>query len=321
MKYLVTGAAGFIGMYVAKGLLEQGVEVVGLDNLNSYYDPALKQYRLAQLASYRNFRFVQQDIADRVGIAELFRQGGFQRVIHLAAQAGVRNSLNAPFDYLDSNLAGTLTILEGCRNNQVQHLVYASSSSVYGMNSKSPFSEDDRTDQPVSLYAATKKGCELMAQSYARLYRIPTTCLRFFTVYGPAGRPDMAPWLFTEAILNDKPIRLFNHGRMQRDFTYIDDLLEGVIRLQDIIPQGEAFHETYNIGNSRPVQLLSFINAIEKVTGRQARTIMAPMQPGDVERTNADVTRLEQLTGYRPQIGVEEGMARFVEWYKGWIGR
>jgi UDP-glucuronate 4-epimerase len=318
MKYLVTGAAGFIGMYVTKALLEQGLTVVGLDNLNSYYTPALKQYRLEQLTPYSNFRFIKQDIANRDAMAALFKQEQFQRVIHLAAQAGVRHSLKAPFDYADSNLTGMLTILEGCRHNKVQHLVYASSSSVYGMNSKIPFSEADPTDQPISLYAATKKANELMAHSYAHLYQIPTTGLRFFTVYGPAGRPDMAPWLFTEAVLNNQPIKLFNHGKMQRDFTYIDDIVAGIIHIQNQPPQGDICHKIFNIGNSQPVELTRFVKAIETATGKKAHTILTPMQSGDVECTFADMTLLEQATGYRPQVEIEEGMARFVEWYRGW---
>ena len=241
MKYLVTGAAGFIGMHTAKRLLEIGHEVIGLDNLNSYYDPKLKNYRLQQLTPYSSFHFVKLDLADREGIAKLFKEEKFERVIHLAAQAGVRYSIEAPFEYIDSNLVGMATILEGCRHNKVQHLVYASSSSVYGMNEKVPFSETDTVDQPVSLYAATKKANELMAHAYSKLYGIPTTGLRFFTVYGPAGRPDMAPWLFTEAILNDQPIKVFNHGRMQRDFTFIDDIVEGVMRIQDVVPSSEIY--------------------------------------------------------------------------------
>ena len=316
MKILVTGAAGFVGMYTAKRLLEQGHDVVGLDNLNDYYEPALKEYRLNQLTSYVNFRFVQMDLADRAGIAELFKTEQFQRVIHLAAQAGVRYSIENPFAYVDSNLVGTMTILEGCRHNQVEHLVYASSSSVYGMNEKIPFSETDQVDNPVSLYAATKKANELMAHSYSKLYKIPTTGLRFFTVYGPAGRPDMAPWLFTEAILQGKPIKVFNHGKMMRDFTYIDDIVEGVVRIQDVIPQGEVPYSLFNIGNNEPIQLARFIKAIESATGREAEKIMLPMQPGDVERTYADTMRLEAAVGYKPQTEIEQGIQKFVDWYK-----
>lgn len=318
MKYLITGAAGFIGMHTAKRLLEQGEKVVGLDNLNDYYDPALKEYRLAQLTPHSNFRFVKMDLADRVGIAELFKTEQFTHVIHLAAQAGVRYSLENPFAYVDSNLVGTMTILEGCRHNPVQHLVYASSSSVYGMNAKVPFSETDQVDNPVSLYAATKKANELMAHSYSKLYKIPTTGLRFFTVYGPAGRPDMAPWLFTEAILKGEPIKVFNHGKMQRDFTYIDDIVEGIVRIQQQPPQGEIPYSLFNIGNNQPIQLSRFIEAIEIACGKKAEKIMLPMQPGDVERTYADTSRLEAKVRYKPETEIEEGIGRFVEWYRAW---
>jgi UDP-glucuronate 4-epimerase len=315
MKYLVTGAAGFIGMHTSKRLLEAGHEVVGLDNLNSYYDPALKEYRLAQLQPYPNFRFVKLDLADREGMAELFKQEQFQRVIHLAAQAGVRYSLEAPFDYVDSNLVGMMTILEGCRHNRVEHLVYASSSSVYGMNTKVPFSESDNVDHPVSLYAATKKSNELMAHSYSHLYNIPTTGLRFFTVYGPAGRPDMAPWLFTEAIMQGKPIKVFNHGKMQRDFTYIDDIVEGVYRIQDVIPTQQAPYSLYNIGNNQPIELKAFISAIEKACGKEAEKIYMEMQPGDVPRTYADTQQLEAAVGYKPATHIDKGMQAFVDWF------
>lgn len=316
LKYLVTGAAGFIGMYTAKRLLEQGHQVVGLDNLNSYYDPALKDYRLAQLMPFDNFRFVKIDLADRKAMAQLFKTEQFNRVIHLAAQAGVRYSIEAPFDYVDSNLVGMMSILEGCRHSKVQHLVYASSSSVYGMNEKIPFSENDNVDHPVSLYAATKKANELMAHAYSNLYKIPTTGLRFFTVYGPAGRPDMAPWLFTEAIFNDKPIKVFNHGKMLRDFTYIDDIVEGVIRIQDVIPEEKTPYALFNIGNNEPIELARFIKAIETATGKLAEKIQLGMQPGDVERTYADTTRLEATVGYKPQTEIEVGINKFVKWYK-----
>ncbi|WP_374367231.1 NAD-dependent epimerase [Stutzerimonas sp.] len=318
MKYLITGAAGFIGMHTAKRLLEQGEEVVGLDNLNDYYDPALKEYRLAQLTPYPRFRFVKMDLADRTAIAELFKTEQFTNVIHLAAQAGVRYSLENPFAYVDSNLVGTMTVLEGCRHNAVQHLVYASSSSVYGMNAKIPFSETDQVDNPVSLYAATKKANELMAHSYSKLYKIPTTGLRFFTVYGPAGRPDMAPWLFTEAILKGEPIKVFNNGKMQRDFTYIDDIVEGIVRIQQHPPKGEVPYGLFNIGNNEPIQLSRFIEAIENACDKKAVKIMLPMQPGDVERTYADTCRLEEKVGYKPEVKVEEGIGKFVEWYKFW---
>src|SRR5690554_1338096 len=316
MKYLVTGTAGFIGMYTAKRLLEQGHQVVGLDNLNSYYEPELKKYRLAQLMPFESFSFVKLDLADREGIEQLFKVEQFDRVVHLAAQAGVRYSIEAPFDYVDSNLVGMMTILEGCRHNQVQHLVYASSSSVYGMNDKIPFSEADQVDNPVSLYAATKKANELMAHSYSKLYKIPTTGLRFFTVYGPAGRPDMAPWLFTKAILKDEPIKVFNQGKMMRDFTYIDDIVEGVMRIQDVIPQTEIPYSLFNIGNNEPIELARFIKAIETACGREAEKIMLPMQPGDVERTYADTSRLEAAVGYKPQTQIEHGIQQFVDWYK-----
>lgn len=315
-KYLVTGAAGFIGMYTAKRLLEEGHLVVGLDNLNDYYAPELKEYRLAQLTLYENFKFVKLDLADREGMAKLFKEEQFTHVIHLAAQAGVRYSIENPFAYVDSNLVGMMTILEGCRHNPVEHLVYASSSSVYGMNDKIPFSEDDQVDNPVSLYAATKKSNELMAHSYSKLYKIPTTGLRFFTVYGPAGRPDMAPWLFTEAILRGEPIKVFNHGKMQRDFTYIDDIVEGVIRIHKQPPTGEIPYGLFNIGNNQPIELSRFIKAIETACGKEAEKIMLPMQPGDVERTFADTSRLEEKVGYKPAMEIEKGMAKFVSWYK-----
>lgn len=305
-------------MYTAKRLLEQGRQVVGLDNLNDYYDPALKEYRLAQLTSHPNFRFVKMDLADREGVAGLFKTQQFTHVIHLAAQAGVRYSLEKPFAYVDSNLVGTMAILEGCRHHPVAHLLYASSSSVYGMNSKIPFCETDQVDTPVSLYAATKKANELMAYSYSKLYKIPTTGLRFFTVYGPAGRPDMAPWLFTEAIIRGEPIKVFNQGKMMRDFTYIDDIVEGIIRIQQQPPKGETPYSLFNIGNNKPIQLLKFIEAIEVACGRKAEKIFLPMQPGDVERTYADTSRLEEKVGYKPSLGIEEGIYRFVDWYMRW---
>ncbi len=327
MKILVTGAAGFIGMYTAKRLLEDGHDVIGLDNLNEYYDVRLKYWRLDQIKPFPNFRFVKMDLADRDGIAKLFKDEQFDRVIHLAAQAGVRYSLEAPFDYVDSNLVGMMTILEGCRHNKVKHLVYASSSSVYGMNPKIPFSTSDNVDHPVSLYAATKKSNELMAHSYSHLYGIPTTGLRFFTVYGPAGRPDMAPWLFTEAILNDKPIKVFNNGKMQRDFTYIDDIVEGVVRIADHIPVGEevlnddpslstAPYRIFNIGNNQPVELGDFIKAIESACGKEAEKVYMPMQPGDVVRTYADIDSLTDVTGHKPDVSIQVGLNQFVTWYQ-----
>jgi UDP-glucuronate 4-epimerase len=317
MKVLVTGAAGFIGMYTCQRLLEKGYDVVGLDNLNSYYDVNLKYYRLSKIESYKNFRFVKMDLADRLGISKLFAEERFDRVIHLAAQAGVRYSLEAPFDYVDSNLVGMMTILEGCRHNEIKHLVYASSSSVYGMNAKIPFSTDDRVDHPVSLYAATKKSNELMAHSYSHLYGLPTTGLRFFTVYGPAGRPDMAPWLFTEAVMNEKPIKVFNNGQMQRDFTYIDDIVNGIEGIFDVIPDNgkAAPYSIYNIGNNNPVKLMDFIASIEKSCGKAAIKEMYPMQPGDVVRTYADIDSLKRVVGYEPKIDIFEGVDKFVKWY------
>ncbi len=326
MKYLVTGAAGFIGMYTSLRLLQEGHEVVGIDNLNDYYDVVLKEYRLSQLKLHGGFRFLKADLADRNGIAKLFEEEKFQRVIHLGAQAGVRYSLEAPFSYIDSNLTGTLTILEGCRHNSVEHLVIASSSSVYGMNPKVPFSPKDPVDHPVSLYAATKKSSEMLAHSYSHLYGIPVTMLRFFTVYGPAGRPDMAPWLFTDAILNDRPIKVFNHGQMQRDFTYIDDIVDGVIAIQNVIPAGldaptedpsrsTAKYRVHNIGNNKPITLDDFIAAIEKACGKEARRINMDMQPGDVQRTYADIDELILDTGVKPSTPIDEGMGNFVDWF------
>jgi len=315
MKYLVTGAAGFIGMHISHRLLGEGHSVIGIDNLNSYYDKALKYYRLNQLKPYTDFRFEETDLADRDAIKELFETERFERVIHLGAQAGVRHSIHTPFDYVDSNLTGMMTILEGCRHNKIQHLLYASSSSVYGMNEKIPFSESSVVDHPVSLYAATKKANELMAHSYAHLYSIPTTGLRFFTVYGPAGRPDMAPWLFTEAILQDRPIRVFNHGQMQRDFTYIDDIVEGIMRLQDVIPTCDPPYRLYNIGNNQPISLSYFIAAIEAACGKKAEKEYLDMQPGDVPITYADTSQLEQVIGYKPHTSIEDGINKFVVWY------
>jgi UDP-glucuronate 4-epimerase len=329
MKILITGAAGFIGMYTCKALLKAGYDVIGLDNLNEYYDVKLKHWRLEQLYPYTNFRFIKMDIADRDAISRLFREEQFNRVIHLAAQAGVRYSIEAPFDYVDSNLVGMMTILEGCRHNKIEHLVYASSSSVYGMNTKIPFSTSDNVDHPVSLYAATKKANELMAHSYSHLYGIPTTGLRFFTVYGPAGRPDMAPWLFTDAILKGKPINVFNHGKMQRDFTYIDDIVEGVIRVMHHIPQGQselvdnpsistAPYKIFNIGNNQPVELGDFIEAIESACGKAAEKIYLPMQQGDVVRTFADIDELVTSVGFKPNTSIGDGIKKTVDWLKSW---
>ena len=328
MKYLVTGAAGFIGNFVAERLCNDGHEVIGLDNLNDYYDPALKHARLERIKHLTQFRFVKMDLADRDGIANLFKDEKFDRVIHLAAQAGVRYSIENPMAYIDSNLVGTATILEGCRHNKVQHLVYASSSSVYGMNEKMPFSTDDAVDHPVSLYAATKKSNELMAHSYSHLYDLPTTGLRFFTVYGPWGRPDMAPYLFTDAILNNREIKVFNNGKMKRDFTYIDDIVEGIIRIQDVVPKrdpnnsntspesSKAPYRVFNIGNNEPIALMTFIESIEKAAGKVADKNYMPMQAGDVPATFADIDSLQKEVGFKPNTNIEYGMQQFVDWYK-----
>lgn len=330
MKILVTGAAGFIGMYAARRLLERGDQVVGLDNLNDYYEVSLKEARLARLTDQPGFRFVRLDLADRAGIDRLFAEEKFDKVIHLAAQAGVRYSIQNPHAYVDSNLVGFVNILEGCRHHGVQHLVYASSSSVYGGNQKMPFSEHDGVDHPVSLYAATKKANELMAHTYSHLYRLPTTGLRFFTVYGPWGRPDMAPFLFAGAILRGEPIKVFNHGHMKRDFTYIDDIVEGVIRAMDRNAEAEAGYDplaadpatstapyrVFNIGNSDPVPLMDFIGALEQATGRTAEKIYLPMQDGDVPATYADTSLLDQWVGFAPATPIQDGVDRFVAWYR-----
>lgn len=330
MKVLVTGAAGFIGFHVCRLLLERGDEVVGVDNLNSYYEVTLKQARLEELVIYPRFRFIRLDIAGREGIADLFDRERFDRVVHLAAQAGVRYSLENPHAYADSNLVGFLNVLEGCRQTSVQHLVYASSSSVYGSNETMPFSVHDNVDHPVSLYAATKKANELMAHSYSHLYRLPVTGLRFFTVYGPWGRPDMSPFLFVRAILEGTPLKVFNHGRHRRDFTYIDDIAEGVVRVLDrpathnpswsgLQPDpatARAPYRIYNIGNSEPVELLAYIELIEKALGKTTEKILLPLQAGDVEHTYADVSDLERDVGYRPQVSINEGIERFVSWYR-----
>jgi UDP-glucuronate 4-epimerase len=331
-KLLVTGAAGFIGYHVAKRLLERGDEVVGLDNLNNYYDVSLKQARLAQLVGHPNFRFVRMELADRPGIAGLFAAEGFEKVVHLAAQAGVRYSLENPHAYVDSNLVGFVNILEGCRHSGVQHLVFASSSSVYGANTRMPFSIHHNVDHPVSLYAATKKANELMAHTYSHLYRLPTTGLRFFTVYGPWGRPDMALFLFTRAILAGRPIDVYNFGKMRRDFTFIDDIVEGVIRVTDRVatPNPEwsgdnpdpgtsaAPYRNYNIGNNQPVELLHLIETLEKALGRKAEKNLLPLQPGDVPATFADLDDLVRDVGFKPATSIEEGVRRFVEWYRGY---
>jgi UDP-glucuronate 4-epimerase len=318
MKILVTGAAGFIGMSTSLRLLDRNDEVVGLDNLNDYYDVRLKEARLARLTPYSNFRFVKLDIADQESMEALFKAEKFDRVIHLAAQAGVRYSLLNPRAYVDSNVVGFLNVLEGCRNTDVQHLVYASSSSVYGDNTKMPFSELDRVDHPVSLYAATKKTNELMAFTYSHLYRLPTTGLRFFTVYGPWGRPDMALFLFTKAILEGRPIDVFNHGQMRRDFTYVDDVVEGIARVVDRVATpntGDVPYRVFNIGNSRPSALLDFITCIESALGMQAKKNWLPLQPGDVPMTYASNDALREWVGYVPGTSIEKGVSQFVAWY------
>ena len=335
MKILVTGAAGFIGLYTAQLLLERGDEVVGLDNLNDYYDVGLKQARLALLQKYANFRFIKLDLADRVGMAELFAREKFQRVVNLAAQAGVRYSLQNPLAYIDSNVVGFATVLEGCRHNGVEHLVYASTSSVYGANTAMPFTEAQNVDHPLSFYAATKKANELMAHSYAHLYRLPVTRLRFFTVYGPWGRPDMALFLFTRNILAGKPIDVFNHGHHRRDFTYVTDIANGVVRALDRIATpnsnwdsehpdpstSTAPYRLYNIGNSQPVQLLEYIRTLEQCLGQRAQLNLLPLQRGDVPDTYADVGALVRDVGYQPATPVAVGIKHFVEWYLGYYGK
>jgi UDP-glucuronate 4-epimerase len=330
VKVLVTGAAGFIGFFVAKRLLERGDEVIGLDNLNDYYDVRLKYARLALIESDPLFKFLKLDLEDNDGIAGLFEREGFDRVVHVAAQAGVRYSLENPRAYIDSNIVGTLNVLEGCRHHGIEHLVYASSSSVYGANTDMPFSIHQNVDHPLSLYAASKKSNELMAHTYSSLYGIPTTGLRFFTVYGPYGRPDMALFMFTKSIIEGKPIDVFNYGNHRRDFTYIDDIVEGVVRILDRVAEPNpdwdsnapdpgtsmAPYRIYNIGNSQPVELMRYIEVLEKCLGRKAERRLLPMQPGDVPDTYADVTDLSNVIGYSPSTSVEEGVARFVEWYR-----
>ncbi|PHR54410.1 MAG: protein CapI [Robiginitomaculum sp.] len=330
MKYLVTGVAGFIGSQVVARLCALGHQVIGIDNLNDYYDVNLKLARLDEINPLTTFQFIEMDLADRDGIATLFEEQQFDKVIHLAAQAGVRYSIDNPMAYADSNLIGHLTILEGCRHNKVKHLVYASSSSVYGLNSKTPFETSDSVDHPVSLYAATKKSNELMAHSYSHLYNMPTTGLRFFTVYGPAGRPDMAPFIFTKKILDGETIDINNNGDMWRDFTYIDDIVEGIIRIQDVIPTVDADwkvetgspatssapYSIYNIGHGSPISLMDFIEAIEEALGIEAKKNFREMQPGDVYKTYADTRDLFAATGYKAQVGVKEGVKAFVDWYK-----
>ena len=330
MKVLITGAAGFIGSDLSLRLLERGDEVIGIDNLNDYYDPALKEARLARTKDHPAFTDVRIDIEDRAGMAELFEQHKPDGVVNLAAQAGVRYSLENPNAYIDTNVVGFMNILEGCRHNDVKHLVYASSSSVYGSNTKMPFSVHDNVDHPVSIYAATKKANELMAHTYSHLYRIPTTGLRFFTVYGPWGRPDMALFKFTQKILAGEPIDVFNYGKHRRDFTYIDDIVEGVIRTLDHIPEpnpdwsgdhpdsasSTAPYALYNIGNNEPVELMHYIEVLEDCLGKKAEKNMLPLQPGDVPDTYADVEDLVKDVDYKPDMSVEQGVANFVAWYR-----
>ena len=330
MHILVTGAAGFIGFHVCRQLLERGDTVTGIDNMNDYYDVSLKEARLAMLLPYEGFTFKKTDIADRDVMEELFRTSCFERVVNLAAQAGVRYSLINPHAYINSNILGFLNILEGCRHHGVKHLVYASSSSVYGANETMPFSVHDNVDHPLSLYAASKKANELMAHTYSHLYNLPTTGLRFFTVYGPWGRPDMALFLFTDAIVNNKPIQVFNYGNHRRDFTFVDDITEGVIRTLDHVAEpnpdwsgltpdpgsSRAPWRVYNIGNSTPVNLMDYIGAIEHELGRTAEKEFLPMQPGDVPDTYADVDQLMQDVNYKPQTTVQQGIKRFITWYR-----
>lgn len=329
MKFLITGAAGFIGFHVSQRLLEAGHEVTGIDNLNDYYEVTLKEARLAQITSPL-FTFKKIDLADRIAMEQLFSEGKFDRVIHLAAQAGVRYSIENPHAYAESNLMGHLNILEGCRHNKVKHLLYASSSSVYGLNRKMPFSTEDSVDHPVSLYAATKKANELMSHTYSHLYGLPTTGLRFFTVYGPWGRPDMALFKFTKAMIAGKSIDVYNYGKMKRDFTYIDDIAEAIVRLQEVIPQVDAEwtvengspatssapYRVYNIGNSSPVELMDYITALEEALGIEAEKNMMPIQAGDVLETSADTQALYEVIGFKPETSVKKGVANFVEWYK-----
>ncbi len=333
-KVLVTGAAGFIGFHLTKRLIERGDQVVGIDNLNDYYEVSLKKARLAQLEGRSGFRFVKMSLEDREGLLRLFKEERFDKVVNLAAQAGVRYSLTNPYAYIDANIVGFINILEGCRHNNVRHLIFASSSSVYGANTRMPFSVHDNVDHPVSLYAATKKANELMAHTYSHLYKLPCTGLRFFTVYGPWGRPDMALFLFTKAIIEDRPIDVYNFGKMQRDFTYVDDIVEGVIRVTDRIAapnpawSGDASdpgtssapYRIYNIGNNNPVELMKFIEVLEDALGKKAKKNLLPLQPGDVPATYADVDDLMKDVGFKPDTPVELGIRRFVEWFRGYYG-
>ncbi|MDC0534191.1 NAD-dependent epimerase [Francisellaceae bacterium] len=330
MVLLVTGAAGFIGFHLCKKRLEQGEDVLGIDNLNDYYDVSLKHARLNQLQKYSNFTFVKIDISDRDGIANLFKKHPIKRVVNLAAQAGVRYSIENPHAYIDSNVVGFTNIIEGCRHHNVEHLVYASTSSVYGANELQPFSEGKSVNHPLAIYAATKKANELIAHSYSHLYGLPTTGLRFFTVYGPWGRPDMALFLFADAIMNDKPLNIFNHGKMVRDFTYVGDIVEGVSRAIDKTAEPDpvwdamnpdpatsyAPYRVYNIGNNNPVELMDYVHAIEDSLGKKGQYNFMPMQDGDVPSTCADVSRLEENLGYKPKVSVKDGVQDFVDWYK-----
>lgn len=319
MKILVTGAAGFVGYHSSKKLLKLGYSVIGIDNLNDYYDVNLKYARLNDLKNESNFSFIQMDLADRAGIAELFQKEKFNLVLHLGAQAGVRYSIENPFAYVDSNIVGTLTILEGCRNNNIEHLVYASSSSVYGANTKQPFSIDDRVDSPISLYAATKKSDEMMCYTYAHLYGFPITGLRFFTVYGTYGRPDMAYFKFANAIREDKPIDVYNHGDMKRDFTYIDDIVNGIVSIIEkgpIVEENTVPHRVYNLGNNNPEKLLDMINILENKLGKVAVKNYLPMQPGDVYSTFADISATQKDYNFSPKVTLEQGLDIFVNWYK-----
>ncbi len=333
-EILVTGVAGFIGFHVARRLLKDGRKVVGIDNINDYYDPNLKEARLEELAKLPGFTFIKQDLSERVPMAALFTKHKFTRVVHLAAQAGVRYSLINPFAYVDSNLQGFMNILEGCRHNGCQHLLYASSSSVYGSNTTLPFSVHDNVDHPISLYAATKKANELMAHTYSHLYRLPTTGLRFFTVYGPWGRPDMAMWLFATAILEGKPLKLFNNGNMRRDFTFIDDIVESVVRLVDLPAKpnpewsgaepdpatSNAPWRVYNIGNNQPEEVTHVVDVLEREFGKPAIREMAPMQPGDVAETRANVDDLMRDIDFRPSTSIEDGIRQFATWFRGYRG-
>ncbi len=316
MATLVTGAAGFIGFHTTNYLLDRGEEVVGVDNVNDYYDVSLKEARLAEIDAGSAFTFHRLDIQDGPGLSELFRQHDIDRVVHLAAQAGVRYSIENPRAYVDTNITGFLNILQACQQHEVSHLVYASSSSVYGNNRKIPYAVEDNVDHPISMYAATKKSNELMAHVFSHLYGLPATGLRFFTVYGPWGRPDMSPFIFTRAIFNGEPLKLFNHGHHKRDFTYVDDIVDGVVRVLDAPPEGETPYALHNIGNHNPVDLEDYVRVFEEVIGRKAVIEKLPMQPGDVETTFADISSMQEQFGYQPATSIEEGVRKFVDWYR-----